>query len=227
MLEAAGGRGLDLPVDVSMPEQLEAAAQTLRREWGGVDILFNNAGVVAAGLFERIPLETWEWILALNFKSVIYGCRAFIPLFKEQGRGHIVNTASSAGIASLPEMGCYNATKAAVISASETLRSELARWRIGVTVVCPTFFKTNLMDQFTSPDERQRKMADAFFAKAKATSEDVARHTLRSIERDRFYVITQADGRFAWWMKRLFAEQYLRTVALVHRKGWSDRYLGV
>ena len=111
----------------------------LKKKWNGVDILINNAGVAAAGYFEKIPLDRWDWIIDINLKSIIYGCRAFIPQFKEQGSGYIVNVASNAGIASLPEMGSYNVTKAAAISASETLRTELSPRNIGVLSCAPHF----------------------------------------------------------------------------------------
>jgi NAD(P)-dependent dehydrogenase (short-subunit alcohol dehydrogenase family) len=152
MIKKNGGDGYAAFCDVTKPEQVDELAENLVKQWGGVDIVVNNAGVAAAGYMEKIPLETWEWILNINLKSVIYGCRTFIPILAKQGGGHIVNVASNAGIASLPEMSCYNVTKAGVISLSETLRAELKPKNIGVSVVAPTFFKTNLMDQFTSPD---------------------------------------------------------------------------
>ena len=227
LVEREGGAGMVIPCDVTKPRDLEKAAGIMKKKWGGADILINNAGVAAAGYFERIPLERWDWIIDINQKSIIYGCRAFIPMLKEQGDGYIVNVASNAGIASLAEMGCYNVTKAAAISASETLRMELAPYNIGVTVVCPTFFKTNLMDQFASPDERQRKMAEQFFEKSKTTSEQITRHVVSSIEKNRMYVITQLDGRFIWWVKRHYPELYFKFAGYIYKKGYLDRYLGI
>lgn len=227
LVRREGGNPLVLPCDVTKPKDFEKVLDRVVKAWGGADILVNNAGVAAAGYFEKIPLDRWDWIIDINLKSIIYGCRAFIPQFKKQGYGHIVNIASNAGIASLPEMGSYNVTKAGAISASETLRLELSPCHIGVTVVCPTFFRTNLMDQFTSPDERQKKMAEKFFEKAKTTSEAIARHLVRSIERNRFYVITQADGRLSWWSKRHFPELYFKVVSYGYKNGIMDRYLGV
>ncbi|MDA8140000.1 MAG: SDR family oxidoreductase [Desulfobacteraceae bacterium] len=222
-----GGTPLVIGCDVTRPEQLESLAAELKKKWGGVDIVINNAGVAAAGFMEKIRLETWDWIITLNLKSVIYGCRAFIPLLEAQGGGHIVNVASNAGIASLPEMACYNVTKAGVISLSETLRAELTPKKIGVSVVAPTFFKTNLMDQFTSPDPRQRQMANAFFNKSSVTSEDVARHVIRAVKKNQLYVITQWDGKLAWFCKRLTPEIYFKVLGWIYKKGLGDRYLGM
>lgn len=227
LVASHGGKPLVIGCDVTQPEHLVALAAALEQQWGGVDIVVNNAGVAAAGYMEKVRLETWDWIIALNLKSVIYGCRAFIPLLEKQGGGYIVNTASNAGIASLPEMSCYNVTKAGVISLSETLRAELASKNIGVSVVAPSFFKTNLMDQFTSPDSRQRVLADAFFNKSTVTSADVARHVLRSIRRNRLYVITQWDGKLAWFCKRMTPEIYFKVLGWIYKKGLGDRYLGM
>jgi len=226
MVREQGGIPLTIHCDVTLPRDMENVLTIVRREWKGVDILINNAGVASAGWFERIPLEKWDWIIGINLMSIIYGCRTFIRYFKESGTGgYIVNVASSAGIASLPEMVSYNTTKAAVISLSETLRIELSKINVGVSVVCPTFFKTNLMDQFSSPDERQRQLADTFFGNAKITSEQVARHTVASIEKNRFYVITQADGRNMWRMKRWFPELYFKIFGVIYKKGIFDRHL--
>jgi NAD(P)-dependent dehydrogenase (short-subunit alcohol dehydrogenase family) len=227
LVTQSGGKPFGVRCDVTQPEQLEDLADALKQHWGGVDIVINNAGVAAAGYMEKISLKTWDWIIALNLKSVIYGCRAFIPLLEQQGNGHIVNVASNAGIAALPEMSCYNVTKAAVICLSETLKVELNPKNIGVTVVAPTFFKTNLMDQFTSPDPRQREMADAFFNKSKVTSEDVARHVIRAVKRNKLYVITQIDGKFCWFCKRMTPEIYFKVLSWIYKKGLGERYLGM
>ena len=225
MVAREGGKAITIHCDVTKPADLDNVLKKVLDVWKGVDILINNAGVASAGWFEKIPLEKWDWIIGLNTNSIIHGCRSFIPYFKEQKTGYIVNVASSAGIASLPEMASYNATKAAAISLSETLRIEMAKFNIGVTVVCPTFFKTNLMDQFSSPDERQRQLADTFFGNAKTTSEKVACHTIRSIEKNRFYSIAQKDGRNMWRMKRYSPELYFKIFGTVYKTGYFDRHL--
>lgn len=220
-----GGEGFTCHCDVARPEALENLAATIEQQWGGVDIVMNNAGVAAAGYMEKIPLETWDWIININLKSVIYGCRTFIPMLSRQGCGHIVNVASCAGIASLPEMSCYNVTKAGVISLSETLRTELKPKGIGVSVIAPTFFKTNLMDQFTAPDDRQKKMAEAFFNKSRATAEQMALHVVRSVRRNKLYVIPQWDGKFSWFSKRLTPELYFDVMGWGYKKGIVDKLL--
>lgn len=222
-----GGQGFSYLCDVTKPEKIEDMAAHLKDTWGGVDVIVNNAGVAAAGFMEKIPLETWDWIMALNLKSVIYGCRTFIPMLSDQGGGHIVNVASNAGIACLPEMSCYNVTKAGVISLSETLRAELKPKNIGVSVIAPTFFKTNLMDQFTSSDPRQKEMAEAFFKKAKTSSEQVAKHVVKAVKKNKLYAITQLDGKFSWFSKRMTPEIYFNVLGWGYKKGLLDKYLGI
>ncbi len=213
-----GGTGLTIPCDVARHEQVEAAVETVQATWGGLDILVNNAGVLAAGYFDEIPLDAWERIIDVNQMSMIYGCRAAIPVFKRQRSGYLVNVASSAGIVSLPETGSYNMTKAAVISISETLRTELAAFDVGVSVVCPTFFKTNLMERFTAPDERHRRFIDAMFSRSTVTAQQVAQRIIESIEDNRLYVIPQIDGRLLWWAKRAVPELYFRLLAFAYRR---------
>lgn len=227
LVKKNGGDPMIIVLDVTKPKDLDKAAAKVQNIWGGLDILINNAGVAAGGYMEKIPLEKWSWIIDINLKGLIHGCRSFIPMMEKQGGGYIVNVASNAGIASLPEMSSYNITKAGAISLSETLRLELAPWNIGVSVVCPTFFKTNLMDQFSAPDERQVKLCQGFFNKSKCTAEKISKHTIQSIRKNNFYIITQADGKFMWRMKRYFPELYFKVGSFIYKKNVIEKYLGL
>jgi NAD(P)-dependent dehydrogenase (short-subunit alcohol dehydrogenase family) len=227
LVSKEGGKPLIIQCDVTKPEDLKKVLKTVEKEWGGVDILVNNAGVAAGGYFEDIPLDKWEWILAINQKSIIYGCRTFIPLFKKQKSGYIVNVASNAGIASLPLMASYNMTKAAAISMSETLKTELHPFNIGVSAVCPTFVNTNLLVDPTAMDERTHKLVDTFFDNTAASSEKIARHIVKSIQKNRLYVITQRDGKFMWRMKRWFPELYFKVLSYLYKKELFDKYLAI
>ena len=169
----------------------------------------------------------YPWTAAMEStqpeRSIIFGCRGLSPSSRSRDSDTLVNVASNAGIACLPRDGQLQRDQGGAIPASETLRCELAPHNIGVTVVCPTFFKTNLMDQFTSPDERQKKMAEKFFEKAQTSSEKVARHIISSIEKNRFYVITQRTGD-SWWSKRHFGAIFQIFITCTG-KG-MDKYLG-
>jgi NAD(P)-dependent dehydrogenase (short-subunit alcohol dehydrogenase family) len=226
LAEDAGGKGMAVSCDVSKWEQVKGLADKAVSSWGGADIIINNAGVPAVGLMEDVPLEDWKWVIEINLMGVIHGCRAFIPLFKKQGGGHIVNTASAAGFTSLPEMGPYNVSKAGVISLSETLRMELAYHNIGVTVACPTVFKTNLMDNLRFTEKKQADRNKALFRVSSTTAEDVSSHILRSIEKNRLYVITQRDAKMYWALKRHAPNLYSRISSFIFGRGLIDRYLG-
>ncbi|MPZ79632.1 MAG: SDR family oxidoreductase [Actinophytocola sp.] len=192
-----------LTLDVTTDEGWQAALDRCREDWGGLDVLVNNAGVGAGGRFERISIEDWDWIWEINLKGVVRGCRTFVPLFKEQHAGHIVNVASLAGIMNLPAMSSYNVTKAGVISLSETLRYELEPYGVLTTVVCPAYFRTNLGDRLRSPDPGLAVLMDKLMRSSKVTAEDVAKQVVDAVARKRFLVLTHPDGRRSARMKRL------------------------
>lgn len=227
-VDNAGGHGLPVRCDVTRWEEMQRLADAVIAKWGAADIIINNAGVPVVGFMEKIPLEDWKFEIDMMLMSVIYGCRIFIPIFKKQGWGHIVNTASAAGIVSMPEMSPYNVTKAGVISLSETLRVELRGSNIGVTVICPTFFKTNLMDQARYTDERQLKMANAFFSKfSLGTIESVSRAALKAIRKNKLYVLPQPDAKLIWLMKRMTPHSYYNINGFFYSRGWLDKRLGI
>lgn len=228
LVHEAGGEGLAVKCDVTKPEEVQSLADTVLSEWGSVDIIINNAGVPVTGFMEEVSLENWRFEIDIMLMSVIYGCRTFIPIFKKQGRGYIVNIASAAGIVSLPEMSPYNVTKAGVISLSETLRGELGGNNIGVTVVCPTFFKTNLLDQARFTDEHQRRKAEAIFKKFQhGTVETVSKTTIRAIQRNKLYVFPQNDSKVFWFMKRMMPQTFNTINAFVEASGIFDKILGI
>ncbi len=181
-------------LDVRDDGDWERARQWCEDTWEGLDLLVNNAGVAAGGRMELTSMDDWDWIIELNLKSVIRGCRTFIPLFKQQGTGHIVNTASLAGIANLPAMASYNVTKAAVISLSQTLRYELTPYGIGTSVLCPGFVNTNLGSSMRSPDPVAIEQANRLISNATVTAEEVADKVFKAVEKNRFLILTHREG---------------------------------
>ena len=157
-------------LDVTSEESWELARDRVVADWQGVDVVVNNAGVGLGGRIEVVPMADWDWIIDINLKGVVRGCRTFTPLLKAQGGGHIVNVASMAAIMSLPAMGPYNVVKAGVLSLSETLRFELAPYGIGTTVVCPGFFQTNLPDAARNPDVPEVDVTRKLMATATVSS---------------------------------------------------------
>jgi NAD(P)-dependent dehydrogenase (short-subunit alcohol dehydrogenase family) len=200
-------------LDVTEDATWLAALDWCKREWDGLDVLINNAGVAGGGRFEQIDLADWEWILNINLKGVVRGCRMFVPLFKEQRSGHIVNVASLAGIMNLPAMASYNVTKAGVISLSETLRYELEPYGIHTTVVCPAYVKTNIAAGMRSPDPGAVSITEKLMASSKITADDVADQIFDAVRDKRFLLLTHPDGRKSARLKRFLPKLVDRQIA--------------
>lgn len=206
ILESRGAKAWVYRIDVSNPEEVEALAEYAEKVMGGVDLIVNNAGVATVGAVGDVPIADWNWLMGINLHGVIYGCHSFVKIFKKQKSGFIINVASAAGLLSAPNMAPYNVSKAGVISLSETLFAEVKKDGIGVTVLCPTFFKTNILNaarDHANGDDRGRKIAQKAMDTAKLTADDVARIALDAANSGQLYVIPQADGRWAWRLKRL------------------------
>ena len=132
--------------DVTKPEDMQRLADAAVDAFGGVNVFCNNAGVGGGGLTWEMPLSTWQWVIDVDLWGVIHGVRTFVPLLMQQPEGHIVNTASMAGLVAAPFMGPYNAAKHGVVAISETLFGELAMAapHVGVSVLCPGWVNTNI-----------------------------------------------------------------------------------
>lgn len=190
--------------DVRRSEDLEAVAAALLERWGGVDIVVNNAGVASGGVMEEIALEEWARVIDINFMGVVRGCKVFAPLMKKQRAGHIVNIASMAGLMNLPLMSTYNASKAAVISLSETLRHELVAHRVRVSVVCPSFFRTNLAESLaSSTSSNVVTLTKRWVADNKISADTIADRIFRGVARNDVHIITHTETKLAWMAKRL------------------------
>jgi NADP-dependent 3-hydroxy acid dehydrogenase YdfG len=188
--------------DVSKRETVDELARFAHEKLGGVDLLINNAGVAVAGEMGTVSGDDWSWIVGVNLLGVAHGCEAFIPAMRKQNSGHVINVASLAGIACAPTMAPYNATKAAVIAISETLAGELHGTGVGVTVLCPSFFPTNIMNDARGGELKAKGMAEKMMAKSKWSAADVARMTLDGAAAGQLYVLPHAEGRLLWWVKR-------------------------
>ncbi len=225
MVEGRGGSGEVYGLDVARPEEVEAMACHFFDTWGGVDLMVNDAGVAVTGPVGEVSLEDWGWIMGINFWGMVYGCHSFIPRMKAQGRGHILNVASSAGILSLGGMAPYNCSKAGVIALSETLAVELAPFNVGVTVLCPMFFETNLLKNWRVSGEPDflkfaKDFVEAAFKYARMSSDQVAESALRAVEKGRLYCIPQPSGRINWVQKRLSPSAFYAQYAFLEKKGW-------
>jgi NAD(P)-dependent dehydrogenase (short-subunit alcohol dehydrogenase family) len=209
-LRESGADVVGLRCDVSKDGDVERLTRVAYDSFGAVNLLFNNAGVAGTGgyLWENSEAD-WRWTLGVNLMGVALGIRHFVPRMLAAGldgeSGHIVNTASIAGWLCAPLMGIYNASKAAVVSASETLHHDLrmAGSGIGVSVLCPAFVPTAIFDcdrnrpadlrDQTAPTASQRlarQTGEKAVAGGKITAEEVARQTFDAVRAKRFFVFT-------------------------------------
>lgn len=193
-------------VDVTKPEDLEALAQTVREEFGTCHVLCNNAGVGGGGLLHELTMRDWKWVIEVNLWGVIHGLQSFLPmLLANPDGGHVVNTASMAGLSPLPGAAPYSASKYAVVGISETMREEFRGTGVGVSVLCPGFVKTNI---FTSQRNRPQELRNATKKAAARTANedmirlvnetaidpaDVASKVLTAIVQDEFWIFTHPD----------------------------------
>lgn len=176
----------------------ELAEATLAR-FGGCHMLFNNAGIAGVGDAWEGPLELWDRVIGINLYGVIHGIRAFLPIMTEQGSGHIVNTASMAGLILLPGAAPYNATKHGVVAISETLFHELGSSEspVGVSVLCPGFVKTDLMQN--EPDHISSPMGERLTEGIEngIPADDVADAVVDAVDNGQFWILTHEDMRDA------------------------------
>ncbi|HEX3770937.1 MAG TPA: SDR family NAD(P)-dependent oxidoreductase [Polyangiaceae bacterium] len=200
--------------DVTKIDDWKALAASVGRP---VDLVINNAGVSSAGAVGELPIEDWRWTIEVDLFGVINGCHTFVPTLKAQGHGHVLNVASAAGIVSPPFMGAYNVAKAGVIALSETLASEFAGTKVGVTVVCPTFFKTNIVNSGRIADAKLRERAKGLVDGGK-TAEDVAKSALKSVDRGQLYALPMMDARWMWRLKRTAPSSFQAIAGRIGRR---------
>ncbi|MBK8285703.1 MAG: SDR family NAD(P)-dependent oxidoreductase [Ahniella sp.] len=197
-------------VDVGDDASVAAMVQAVNQRWpDGFDVLINNAGVATAGSVAESSLEDWHWVMNINLMGVVRGLRAFVPMFKRRKTGLILSTASFAGLAGAPNIASYGTSKAAVVALSEMLRAELADHGVKVGVICPSFFKTNLLDNARGND-RFKAVAGHLMETARETADDIARYVFEAASRGQFLIIPTGPERTRWRVKRWFPEYYFK-----------------
>jgi NADP-dependent 3-hydroxy acid dehydrogenase YdfG len=215
---AHGGSGFAMASDVTRQQSWDELRAETAHRWGGLDILINNAGVAAAGRLEDTPLEDWRWIIDTDLMSVVLGCHVFLPVLRRQASGHIVNVASFAGMTPVPEVSAYAVAKAAVVALSEQLRVDLAGSGVAVSVVCPAYVQTRLLETFRSSDPGHRKLAGRWMEKSRVSADEVAEAVFKAVERRRFLVLTHGETRWLWRFRRWAPERYFRMMVSAARR---------
>ena len=208
--EAFRGRNvpvLTLPLDVTDRNAFEQAAEAAISEFGAIHVLCNNAGVYRGGPLHQVTWQDWDWVMGVNVGGVINGIQTIVPRIVAQGEGgHVVNTASMAGLAASARMGIYNASKFAVVGMSEALRADLEPEGIGVSVLCPGMVRTRILESERNRPEDQASvdpMAEqaaqsqsAFMHAMMATGIDpaeVGQMVLDGVRENRFWLLTHPE----------------------------------
>ncbi|MET3962055.1 NAD(P)-dependent dehydrogenase (short-subunit alcohol dehydrogenase family) [Marmoricola sp. OAE513] len=197
-----------LTLDVRSDQDWSDAVAWADREWGGVDLLFNNAGVAGGGRIDVAGLDEWQWITEINLFGVVRGTRAFVPMMKRQGSGTIVNTASLAGLVHPAGMGSYNAVKAAVVAFSETMSHELAEYGIKVAVVCPSYFRTPLIENMQGTDVAVGSVIGALVANSPVSADDIAAAVLAGLDNGDELILPDEAAQAAYGLKVADREGY-------------------
>lgn len=197
-------------LDITSAPDWAAAVERVEHDLGGLDLLVNNAGIAAGGRIDLLDDAHWRRVLEINVLGTVNGCRAFAPMFKAQEGGHVVNVASVAGLIHAAAMSSYNASKAAVVALSETLRYELGPWGVDVSVVCPSFFRTNLAASLGGDDPLMETIAAKLIARAPLDAAEMAERVLRGVDARRFLIVPDRPARRMFWTKRLLRPLYDR-----------------
>lgn len=200
-LRDAGWSVAAATVDVRHAEEVEALVETVLRDRGRVDYFFNNAGINVCAEIRDTTLEDWDALIDVNLRGVVHGVHAVYPVMRQQGFGHIVNTASAAGLIPAAAEGAYAATKHAVVGLSSALRVEAEAFGVRVSVVCPGLVDTPIL-RTTKYVNLDRNAIIAAAPERPMHPRKVARRILRGIERDQFYIIITATVHALWRLNR-------------------------
>lgn len=209
-LREAGHEVTGVPTDVSRWDAVQALADKTIETYGSVNVVHNNAGVVVSGPIEELSISDWEWVLGVDLWSVIYGVKAFVPLIKQAGEGHIINTASVAGLQAPGGIGPYGAAKFGVVGVTETLRSELdgSDSQVSASVLCPGAINTQIVhskrnrtaesaaDHESSDVEKSfEENAGALLANQGMDPAQVAGMIVNAIRSNDFWIITHPEWK--------------------------------
>jgi NAD(P)-dependent dehydrogenase (short-subunit alcohol dehydrogenase family) len=202
-----GSGHLALAADVGNDEAMERLHAEVQRAWGGLDVLVNNAGIASGGAMVETTMAEWRRILEVDLLSVVRGCRLFLPGMIAQGRGQVISTASFAGLAGAPGLMSYGTAKAAVVALSEQLRAEVEPQGVRVSVLCPSFFRTNLCESGIG-NPKTMKLALHLMETAPDTCDSVADRVYAQAQAGRFLIIPTKPEPMRWRIKRWFPSLY-------------------
>jgi NAD(P)-dependent dehydrogenase (short-subunit alcohol dehydrogenase family) len=215
-LNSGGAKARAIELDVRSYSSFERAVAEVVQHSGRIDYLFNNAGITAGGEIDSYTLDDWNDVFDVNLRGVVHGIQAVYPIMIRQHSGHIVNTASMAGLITTPGLGSYTATKHAVIAISKTLRVEGERHGVQVSVLCPGAIRTPILtggkygrkipgisdEEILKSWERLRPMAPEIFAE----------RALRAVLREDAIIVVPAWWKAFWYLERLSPALWMRVL---------------
>lgn len=225
-----------LRLDVTSDADWAAALSWVERNWGGLDVLVNNAGIAAGGRIDKCSLDEWQRAIDINLLGVVRGCHTFVPLMKRQGSGHLVNTASLAGLVHPPGMAAYTAVKAGVVALSEAISYELQPFGITTSAICPSFFRTSIASSMSGADEVVGGIVARLVERSPLTPADIAAVVMKGIDAKQMVIVTDAPARKAVRTKRFARRLYdreqlrfatrIRDIAAKNEKAGVDTVAG-
>ncbi|MDR3498826.1 MAG: SDR family NAD(P)-dependent oxidoreductase [Parvibaculum sp.] len=211
-ITAAGGEVQTYLLDVSSREAVYAFAQEIESQFGGADIVINNAGVAQVASVEDLSYEDFEWVMNIDFWGMVYGTKAFLPQLRKKGAGHVVNVSSIFGLFSVPTQAAYNSAKFAIRGFTEALRQEMRGSGIVVSCVHPGGVKTNVMRNARFLQSVQttvrEEAASGFDRLARTTPDEAAQTILKGIRKNNPRILIGMDARILDWLVRLLPASY-------------------
>ena len=213
-------------LDVRSDDDWAAALARVEQDWGGLDVLVNNAGVAGGGRIDVAGMDEWQWITEINLFGVVRGTRTFVPMFKRQGSGHVVNIASLAGLVHPAGMASYNAVKAGVVAFSETVGHELAEYGVRCSVVCPSYFRTRLVENMQGTDTAVGQVLGGMVDRAPLGPQEIAAAVLEGLDRGEELILPDPAARAAYALKlsdrTAYDETMRRQAARLNALGGTD-----
>ena len=211
-------------LDITSDEQWQELVNIIGERWGGLDALINNAGVAASGDIDTFAVKDFQWTIDINLMGAVKGCHVCVPLLKES-EGLLINVASMAGLLHMGSMSAYNVSKAGMVALSEGLMSELDVYGVKVSVVCPTFFQSNLAKSMRSDNPEAAKIAAKLHASTGITADSIATTVFEDAQKGKFYILggTRFSDRLIWRLKRYLPAAYLSMMKSNARMQLADK----
>ncbi|WP_028655048.1 SDR family NAD(P)-dependent oxidoreductase [Nocardioides sp. J54] len=188
-------------LDVTSDDDWAVARELVVQQWGGLDVLVNNAGIAGGGRLDVSGIDEWQRLVDINLLGAVRGTATFTPVFKQQRSGRVVNIASLAGLVHPAGMAGYNATKAAVVALTETTGHELAAYGVTAHAVCPSYFRTNLMAGVQGRDAALQQVMTRLVEDSPVSAEDIAAAVLAGIDAGTELIVPDDAARAAYQLK--------------------------